>query len=94
MSAQALAFQTVPEFFRGKSIFITGGSGFLGRVLIEKLLRSCPDLVEICLLMRTKKGKSPGERLSDVVDVPVGNFCFWEKSDLVAVGWVVFFVVV
>uniref|UniRef100_A0AAR5Q6I7 Fatty acyl-CoA reductase n=1 Tax=Dendroctonus ponderosae TaxID=77166 RepID=A0AAR5Q6I7_DENPD len=33
----------IPQYFGGKNVFITGGSGFIGKVLIEKLLRSCPD---------------------------------------------------
>lgn len=71
MSAQTLAPHSIPEFFNGKSILITGGTGFLGRVLIEKLLRSCPQITAIYLLLREKKGKSPKARLSDVVDIPV-----------------------
>lgn len=27
------------EFYKGKNILITGGSGFFGKVLLEKLLR-------------------------------------------------------
>lgn len=34
----------VVEFYRGKTIFITGGTGFLGIALIEKILRTCPDV--------------------------------------------------
>lgn len=29
----------VQQFYEGKTIFITGGSGFLGKQLIEKLFR-------------------------------------------------------
>ena len=57
----------ITEFYRGKSIFITGATGFLGKTLVEKLLRSCYDLDKIYLLVRTKKGKSPNERLNDIV---------------------------
>lgn len=28
------------DFFRGKGIFLTGGTGFLGQLFVEKLLRS------------------------------------------------------
>ncbi|OWR47189.1 fatty-acyl CoA reductase 1 [Danaus plexippus plexippus] len=57
---------TIPEYYRGKVVFVTGGSGFMGKVLIEKLLYSCPDLEKIYLLLRPKKGVQPEERLSAI----------------------------
>ncbi|XP_059480666.1 putative fatty acyl-CoA reductase CG5065 [Neocloeon triangulifer] len=56
---------TIPEFFKGRSIFITGATGFMGKVLVEKLLRSCPELDTIYLLLRPKKGHSVEERLDE-----------------------------
>jgi fatty acyl-CoA reductase len=32
----------IGKFFDGKSVFITGATGFVGKQIIEKLLRSCP----------------------------------------------------
>ena len=32
----------VGTFFAGKGVFVTGGSGLIGKVLIEKILRECP----------------------------------------------------
>ncbi|CAG9802503.1 unnamed protein product [Chironomus riparius] len=63
-----LHLPTIPNFFAGQEIFITGGTGFLGKVLIEKLLRSCPDIKTIYLLLRPKKGHSIDERLTSLCD--------------------------
>lgn len=56
----------IAQFFEGKTVFITGGSGFLGKVLIEKLLRCCGGVKKIYILIRNKKGKNPNERLNDI----------------------------
>lgn len=37
--AIALGNTPVQKFYEGSVIFVTGGSGFLGKLLIEKLLR-------------------------------------------------------
>ena len=59
---------SIREFYNGKSIFVTGGSGFIGKVLIEKLLNSCPDIERIYLLIRSSRdGKSPQQRLEEEI---------------------------
>jgi len=63
----------VSETLRGHKILITGGTGFLGKVFIEKLLRKTPDVGCIYLLMRFKKGKDPKDRIKDVFDSPVST---------------------
>jgi len=52
-------------------VFLTGGSGFIGKQLIEKLLRSCPAVDQINVLIRPKKNSSPEERLQKVFESPV-----------------------
>jgi len=55
----------------GKTIFITGGSGFLGKVLIEKILRKTPDIKKIYMLLRPKKGKEPRQRIEEIFSSPL-----------------------
>uniref|UniRef100_A0A182NNE7 Fatty acyl-CoA reductase n=1 Tax=Anopheles dirus TaxID=7168 RepID=A0A182NNE7_9DIPT len=61
-------FASIPTVFTGADVFITGGSGFLGKVLIEKLLRSCPQIARVFVLMRAKRGKSLEDRLKTITD--------------------------
>ncbi|CAG0914000.1 unnamed protein product, partial [Notodromas monacha] len=57
----------IAEFFEGKCIFVTGATGFIGKLLVEKLLRSCPGIKKIYLLVREKKGQHVQERVDHVL---------------------------
>ncbi|KAK7595543.1 hypothetical protein V9T40_013368 [Parthenolecanium corni] len=57
----------VQEFFRDATVFLTGGTGFLGQVLIEKLLRCCPHINQIYVLVRVKRNKSPADRFETIL---------------------------
>lgn len=41
----------IAEFFKRKSVFITGATGFIGKQLVEKLIRSCPGKKNRSLLV-------------------------------------------
>jgi fatty acyl-CoA reductase len=56
----------IAEYYKSKCIFITGATGFLGKCLVEKLLRSCYHLDKIYILVRGKKGLTPHQRLTDI----------------------------
>lgn len=45
----------VLEQLRGKKVLITGTTGFLGKVVLEKLMRAVPDIGGIYLLIRGNK---------------------------------------
>lgn len=55
----------------GKVIFMTGASGFLGKVLLEKIMRKTPDFKKIYLLMRPKKNKDGRQRLDEMFNLAV-----------------------
>ncbi|XP_029169081.1 fatty acyl-CoA reductase 1-like [Nylanderia fulva] len=65
--------KSIPAFYAGQSIFLTGATGFLGKVYFEKILRSCPDVREIFILMRPKKGLNINERLEKILNLPLYN---------------------
>ncbi|CAH0549776.1 unnamed protein product [Brassicogethes aeneus] len=62
---------SVSDFYVGKTVFITGGTGFMGKVLLEKLLRSCPGVARIYLLIRPKRGQEAQERLQQLLTSPL-----------------------
>jgi alcohol-forming fatty acyl-CoA reductase len=57
--------KSIKEYFDNSHIFITGATGFLGKVLIEKLLRTCDGIEKIYILMRPKRGLSTSQRFED-----------------------------
>lgn len=66
----------IKEFYSGCDVFITGGTGFMGKVLIEKLARSCPDIGNIYVLVRNRKDKDIHTRIKDMLDLPVSELLF------------------
>ena len=62
---------TVAEYYSGKNVFLTGGTGFIGKVLLEKLFRSCPNVNKVFILVRPKRSQGILERIEDLADSPV-----------------------
>ncbi|VAI69884.1 unnamed protein product [Triticum turgidum subsp. durum] len=57
----------VAAYFRGKNILITGATGFLGKVLLEKILRIQPDVTRLFLLVRATDDESARQRVQTEV---------------------------
>ncbi|XP_058116417.1 fatty acyl-CoA reductase wat [Anopheles ziemanni] len=56
----------VLEFYRDATVLVTGGTGFLGKVLLEKILR-CLCVRKVFLLIRPKNSRRPEERLQELL---------------------------
>lgn len=65
---------SIPEFYKNRDILVTGGTGFVGKLLIEKLLRSCNVIGRIFILLRPKRSKSINERLKEIKEMAVSEF--------------------
>lgn len=63
----------IRKTFCEKSVLITGASGFLGRVLTEKLLRDCKNINKIYLLFRPKREQDWVKRFEKFLESPLLN---------------------
>ncbi|CAG9783853.1 unnamed protein product [Diatraea saccharalis] len=61
----------VNNWYRGRKVLLTGSSGLMGKVLIEKLLYSVPDIDCIYAVVRPKRGKTPETRIEEMWKLPL-----------------------
>ena len=64
----------VREFYRGKKVFITGCTGFLGKVVLEKMLRDVSDVGMIYIMVRPKRRIDPMDRIKNEI---LSSPCFY-----------------
>lgn len=53
----------IKAFYSGKNIMLTGCTGFLGKVILEKIMWSCPDVNQIFVMVRAKRNAKPMDRI-------------------------------
>eukprot|EP01120_Amphizonella_sp_Union-15-10_P010869 TRINITY_DN4505_c0_g1_i6.p1 TRINITY_DN4505_c0_g1~~TRINITY_DN4505_c0_g1_i6.p1 ORF type:complete len:1140 (-),score=214.44 TRINITY_DN4505_c0_g1_i6:109-3528(-) len=76
----------VAQAIEGKSIFLTGGTGFVGKVFLETVLRELPGVQKIFLLVRPdlKNNIKPEERLASLLAAPLFDRVRQERPDFAA----------
>ncbi|OMO68814.1 Male sterility, NAD-binding protein [Corchorus olitorius] len=57
----------IEKFLQGKAILITGATGFLGKAIVEKILRTSQNVSKIYLLIRANDKKAAKQRLKTEV---------------------------
>ncbi|XP_068085001.1 putative fatty acyl-CoA reductase CG5065 isoform X3 [Anabrus simplex] len=68
LSDDTLPATTIPEFYAGQDVFVTGATGFVGKIVVEKLLWSCPRIGNIYMLVRRRRGMKPQDRLREFTE--------------------------
>lgn len=63
----------IAKWYSDKSAFVTGATGFVGKCLVEKLLRDCPSIGIIYIIIRSKKSVSSEQRAIDYKNHVVFN---------------------
>ncbi|KAJ6649354.1 putative fatty acyl-CoA reductase [Pseudolycoriella hygida] len=62
---------SIRTFFAHRNVFVTGGTGFLGAVLIESILSTSPDVGNIYVLVRDKYGSNANTRIQRLIAKPI-----------------------
>lgn len=76
----------VKSYYTNKSILITGCTGYLAKIVLEKIVRSCSDFRKIYVLMRVKQGVTLEARLqNEVLSSHIFEVLYEKRPELRAV---------
>ncbi|XP_060823526.1 fatty acyl-CoA reductase 1-like isoform X2 [Bombus pascuorum] len=62
---------SIEGFYAGSGILITGATGFVGKGLLEKLIRTCSRISAIFVLIRPKRNQMIEQRFKKIIDDPI-----------------------
>ncbi|XP_043522128.1 putative fatty acyl-CoA reductase CG5065 isoform X2 [Frieseomelitta varia] len=62
---------SIEAFYDNTAIFVTGATGFVGQGILEKLMRICPGIAAIYILLRPKKEQTIKQRFKKLIDDPI-----------------------
>ena len=63
--------KSIEKFYADIGILVTGVTGFVGKGILEKLMRVCPRIAAIFILIRPKKNQTIEQRFKKLMDDPV-----------------------
>lgn len=66
LDSSSNAMPSIVDFYDNQELLVTGATGFLGKSLLEKLLFACPNIKQMYLLLRPKRGCVVEKRLEDL----------------------------
>ena len=75
MSFVKNSFNTISDFYQDKIVFVTGFTGTIGKLVAEKLLRSC-NVRQVVVLVRARRSKNIAERVEEVLESEVRSISF------------------
>lgn len=58
---------SIQDAFAGRTVFLTGATGFVGSLVLEQLLRTCPEIQKIYVLVRQKRNVPPHQRIHQLL---------------------------
>ena len=77
-------YLNVKEFYKGKTILISGCTGFLGKIILEKLIRTCSDFKTIYVMILKKQGTTLDARMKkEIYDSQLFKYLFEKRPELV-----------
>lgn len=62
-----MEFGSILPFLEGKTILVTGATGFLAKIFVEKILRVQPNVKKLYLLLRAKDSESATQRFRNEI---------------------------
>lgn len=67
-------------------MLLSGCTGFLGKVILEKLMRSCPEINKFYIMTRPKRNKKPIDRVKEEV-LTSHNFSVLKRANPKFIEW-------
>ena len=62
---------SIEEFYADNAILLIGATGFVGKGLLEKIMRVYSRIAAIFILLRPKKDQTIEQRFKKLIDDPV-----------------------